>query len=152
MDNEKVLKELGVKIIRNKPIKTDIRVLGCLNGFFIYPYNYYWVVNGKMPIKYANVLYKYRDKYGIRVDGGSNDNKPIEHCTSDEFEDFCNNMSSELSFMELGEWSKKLMSKKNELKDKDLNKFYVATYHIDDVKGLKKVVDIIRNNDIVTVW
>lgn len=53
MDKENILKELGVRIIRNKPIKTDIKVLGCLNGFFIYPQSYYWVVSGKMPLKYA---------------------------------------------------------------------------------------------------
>lgn len=152
MDNKTVLKELGVNIVKRPPIKTNISLIGCINGFFIYPQSYYWVVNGKMPIKYADELYKYRNKYGIRVDGGANDNKPIEHCTSDELEEYCDYMSDKLNFMELEEWIEELTNKKKKLKSENIEKFYVESYHVDNVKGLKKIIDVIKNNNIITTW
>lgn len=152
MDKKQILKTLGVRILNNKPIYSDLEIVGCINGFFIFPYSYYWVVKGKMPIRYANELYKFRDTLGIRVAGGANKNKPIDWCTSDEYELFYTNAIDRFSLMDVEEWSKELTIKKAELINKDIDSFYVEMYHIDDVKGLKKVVDIIKENNIKTEW
>lgn len=153
MNEKDILKELGVKILNDYPIYSrDIKTVGCINGFFIFPYSYYWVVKGKMPIKYANELYDYRNTLGIRVDGGSNENKPINFCTSDEFEEFSQELSKKVKLMGLDEFIETLKNKKNELKEECIDSFYVKMYHIDDLKGLKKVVDVIKENNIKTVW
>lgn len=153
MNNKEILKMLGVKVLKDTLIRSDcVEVVGCINGFFIYPYNYYWIIKGKMPLKYAEILYKYRNSLGIRVEGGANNNKPLDWCTSDEYEEFCEDVTKQFKLMSIDEFSKKLTEKKNELKENNLESFYISTYHIDDIKGLKKVVDIIRDNDIKTNW
>lgn len=153
MDKKEILKMLGVKVLKDTLIRSNcVEVVGCINGFFIYPYNYYWIVKGKMPLRYADILYEYRDSLGIRVEGGANSNKPLDWCTSDEYEEFCEELGKQFKLMSIDEFSEKLAKKKKELKEANLENFYIRTYHIDDIKGLKKVVDIIRDNKIKTDW
>lgn len=153
MDKKEILKTLGVKVLKDTLIRSNcVEVVGCINGFFIYPYNYYWVVKGKMPLKYADILYEYRDSLGIRIEGGANNNKPLDWCTSDEYEEFCEEISKQFKLMTIDEFSKKLTEKKKELQEANLKSFYISMYHIDDIKGLKKVVDTIRDNKIRTEW
>lgn len=154
-DRRDTLELLEVKILTDPPIykSSEVPFVGCLNGFFIFPYHYYWVVRGKMPLKYANELYQYRDAFGVRVDGGSNDNKPEEHCTSDEYKEYLQKTVESMStFNTLEEMRVETQKKKQEMMEKDIDKFYVDMYHIDTNQGLKKVVDIIRNNNIKTEW
>lgn len=153
MNKKEILKMLGVKVLKDTLIRSNcVEVVGCINGFFIYPYSYYWVVKGKMPLKYADILYEYKDSLGIRVEGGANSNKPLDWCTSDEYEGFCEEISKQFKLMSIDEFSKKLTEKKRELKEANLESFYISMYHIDDIKGLKKVVEIIRDNEIKTDW
>lgn len=153
MDKKEMLKMLGVRVLKDTLIRSNcVEIVGCINGFFIYPYNYYWVVKGKMPLKYADMLYEYRDSLGIRVEGGANSDKPLDWCTSDEYEEFCDDISEQFQLMSIKEFSDKLTEKNNELKKSNLEDFYIRMYHIDDIKGLKKVIDTIRDNGIKTEW
>lgn len=152
MDKSLVLKTLGVKILKNKPLYTDIDLVGSINGFFIFPYNYYWVVKGKMPLKYANELYEFRNELEIRVAGGANSNKPLEWCTSDEYEEYSNEQNEQFELIGLTEFCNRLESKKVELMKNNIDSFYIAMYHIDKLEGLKKVVDTIKKYNIRTEW
>lgn len=149
-----VFNNLGIKEVE-APISTNTNsIIGCYNGFFIFNQSYYWVVRGRMPLKYAEELYKFRDSHGIRVEGGANSNKPIEWCTSDKYyrynlwilDLYSNNLISSQDL------SEQLKNKKSELMNNDINDFYVSTYHIDKNEGLKKVIDIIKKYDIKTIW
>ena len=154
-DRRDTLELLEVKILTDPPIykSSEVPFVGCLNGFFIFPYHYYWVVRGKMPLKYADELYQYRDVFGVRVNGGTNDNKPIDHCTSDEYDEYLQKMVKLIStFDNIEEMCAETQKKKQEMMDEDIDKFYVDMYHIDTNQGLKRVVDIIRNNNIKTEW
>lgn len=152
MDKSLVLKTLGVKILKNKPLYTDIDLVGSINGFFIFPYNYYWVVKGKMPLKYANELYEFRNELEIRVAGGANSNKPLEWCTSDEYEEYSNEQNEQFELIGLTEFCNRLESKKAELMKNNIDSFYISMYHIDKLEGLKKVVDTIKKYNIRTEW
>lgn len=151
MDNKTVLKTLGVKILKNLPISRDVKIIGTINGFFIYPYSYYWIVKGKMPLKYADELYKSR-ALEIRVAGGHRDNKPIEHCTSDKLEEYIEEQIELIDLIGFDAYLNNIRVKEQELMKDKLDSFYVETYHIDKLEGLKKVVDIIKEYDIQTEW
>lgn len=152
MDNSLVLKTLGVKILKNLPISQDVKIIGTINGFFIYPYSYYWIIKGKMPLVYADELYEFRDSLDIRVSGGANSNKPIEHCTSDKYEDYKDEQSKQFELIGITEFCNRIENKHKELLNDNIDSFYVETYHIDKLEGLKKVVDIIKKYNIQTEW
>lgn len=151
MDNKFVLETLGVKILKNLPIREDVKIIGTINGFFIYPYSYYWIVKGKMPLKYADELYKSRD-LEIRVAGGHKDNKPIECCTSDELEGYIEEQIGMVDLIGIDEYLNNTKVKREQLMKDKLDGFYVETYHIDKLEGLKKVVDTIKKYNIITEW
>lgn len=152
MNGRAVLKALGVRELNNKPVHTDIKIVGCINGFFIYPVSYYWVVKGKMPLKYADELYKYSDDLDIRVAGGANNNKPIDWCTSDEFEDYKAQQTEQFELIGMDKFVKNLETERKKLFAEKPESFYVEMYHIDNLEGLKKVVDIIKEFNIKTEW
>lgn len=161
-ENEKLLSSIGVRILRKRPIYSDLDVVGCINGFFVYKRNYYWVVKGKMPIKVANEIYKFSLKYGIRAEGILPETDPKDVCTSDKYEDYIYEISQSNinSFedksnnieMDFNEFDKKLKTKRNELFKENKDDFYISTYHIDDYFGLQKVVEIIKRFNIKTEW
>lgn len=151
-----IFNNLGIKELENPPIyaKENINLVGCFNGFFIFRYSYYWVVRGKMPLKYAKELYKYRDTDDIRVEGGSNDNEPIKWCTSDEHYKYKLEMfkTYEAKLIKLDEMLKKINVKKEELMKNNIEDFYISMYHIDKNEGLQRVVNIIKENNLKTEW
>lgn len=148
------LKTLGVNFNHKCNVVSDDK--GLLNGFFIYPSDtYYFVINGKFPLDSAEYIFNTysNEKYHIRVDGGCEDWKPIDRCTSDEFENY---IQSEID-KDIKKFFKecktdKFDKYKNELINKDRSKFYIASYHIDTISGLKIVVDYIKENNIYTQW
>ena len=156
-NNEKkeVLEMLGVKILEQPPIyKSDkIDFVGCINGFFIFPCSYYWVVKGKMPFIQAEKLYKHRD-LEIRVAGGSKENKPEDWCTNEEFEKVGRDVSKRYSakIIELNELMEESAIAKEKYIKSNLENSYVEMYHIDTIQGLRKVVEIIKDNNIKTEW
>lgn len=153
---EEIFRATGIKSIDSYPIMADrtVEAVGVINNFFIYRRSYYWVLTGKMPLKYAEELFKFRKELKIRVNGGSEDDKPIDWCTSDLYEEYCNKIGDLFSsdLMSIGEFSKKLTDKWKELKESSLDDFYIEFYHIDTNLGLKKVIDTIRDNNIKTEW
>lgn len=151
MDNKSILKILGVGILKNISLGQDVKIVGIINGFIIYPYSYYWIVQGKMPLKYADELYESRN-LEIRVAGGHKDNKPIEYCTSDELEDYIEEQIKLIELTGFNEYLNNIKLKQEQLMKDKLDNFYVETYHIDKLEGLKKVVDIIRKYNIKTEW
>jgi len=148
MNNILVLKTLGVKILKDLPLREDVKVIGYINGFFIYPYSDYWVVQGKMPLKHANELYKFRDSLSIRVAGGANSNKPIEWCTSKEYDEYKNEQSEQIELIGFEEFCERLKLRKKKLIELNEDSFYVGTYHIDKLEGLNKVVETIKKYNI----
>lgn len=152
MNNEEILKTLDIKILKNFPLSQDVKIIGTINGFFIYPYSYYWIVKGKMPLNFADELYEFRNTLGIRVGGNGNETKPIKCCTSDEFEAYKEEQSKQYDLIGMKEFCKRLQDKEEELMKEKTVDFYVAMYHIDKLEGLKKVVDTIKKYDIKTEW
>ncbi len=154
VDERFILESLGVKVLRNPPVHLDssIKFLGCLNGFFIYPYRYYWIVSGKMPFKFAKELYKYSEELGIRISGGSSSNTPEEWCTSDEYENYSNKLCKDINTLGVNKVANLLEETKKELMNNNIDDFYIDIYHVDTIDGLKKVVDTIKLNNIKTNW
>lgn len=153
-NKKQILKLLGVSILESTPIYTrEVDFVGCINGFFIFSYSYYWVIKGKMPLKYAIELYNYKD-LEIRVDGGSKDNNPIDWCTSDRFKKEYEKITEKyhLGILTINELSKEISTIKKKFIDKDLDSCYIEMYHIDTTEGLRKVVEVIKENNIKTEW
>lgn len=148
MDTKSVFEYLGIKKVDSFPIQD----IGCFNGFFIYPKSNYWVVIGKMPLKYANELYKFRSILSIRVAGGHNDNKPIDFCTSDEYEEFKQEQTGLLPLISFEDFSNRIKNKKEQLMNENIDKFYINKYHIDELQGLVKIIEVIKEYNIITNW
>lgn len=148
-----LLKTLGVKFNHNcNMVAGDV---GLLNGFFISPSDsYYFIINGKMPLKDAEYIFNTYDNkiYKIRVGGGREDDKPIDCCESDKFTEFLKNQIEKLPFEEYVKNCNKYGEMKNNLKKENPDKFYINTYHIDTIEGLKIIVDYIKEHDIKTIW
>lgn len=98
--------------------------------------SYYTIVNGRIPLEVANIIYqKYpNNPHNIRVDGGCNDWIPIEHATDEKYEqDIQNYINQHLSLNEY--LAKCKNARRNFIKRNNDNK-YLTTYHIDSKEGL----------------
>ena len=153
LEKLQLLKTLGVKFNHNcNMVAGDV---GLLNGFFIAPSDsYYFIINGKMPLKDAEYIFNTYDnnKYKVRVDGGCEDWKPIDKCENDKFNDFLQKELETLTSKEYFNNCEKYCKMKKELKKKHPEDFYVNTYHIDTIEGLKIIIDYIKEHNIKTIW
>ena len=99
--------------------------------------SYYTVVNGRIPLEVANIIYeKYPNNlYSIRVDGGCKGNKPIDWATDEmyekEIEKYIDQGLNSLEFI-----AKCRTAKRNFKRRKNLDDKYIKTYHIDSKEGL----------------
>lgn len=152
--NEKrfILKQLGIKILDKNPINSDLKLLGSINGFFIYPQSYYWVLSGKMPFKFARQLYD--NKLGIRTGGCTSDTNPEFWCTSEEYEEYILEQQDLLrkDLISSKEFASRLMNKQSELLKNNEDDMYIDMYHIDTLEGLKEIINIIKDNNLKTEW
>lgn len=151
MDNKSILKYLGISILKDLPITSDVEVIGILNGFFIYPYRNYWVVNGKMPLKYANELYELKD-LGIRVAGLSSESEPIKHCNSDKLQAYIDEQLSIIDIVGLNQFVINVEEKQKKLMMDNIDDFYVEKYHIDKLEGLNRIIQTIKEKNIHTIY
>lgn len=152
---ENNLKLNGWKKIKDYPYPKaqHIGEIYILNGFIAYHYNYYLVVNGKMPLTQAELMFdKYdNDKVLIRVDGGCEDCTPESWATHDKIKDFSGNidfslyMAVEGGLASIDEEFKQL---KRDLLKSDRKNFYVETYHIDTEVGIKIISNVIKGENV----
>lgn len=148
------MKTLGIDFKKTKILHCLSSNVGILNGFFIYPQSYYFVVNGKIPLSMAEHIFNSYDnkKYSIRVGGRNEYTKPIDTSTSDNYQNYLDEIF-ECHTMEY------ILSKNEEMKEKRMtlleterDSFYIDQYHIDTLEGLKIVTDYIKENNIKTEW
>ena len=149
--DDKVKEELqiaGIPVVRlgviNNEVKT--RYIGVLNGFvFIRAWNY-WVVNGNMPLEYAQYLYDNYKYLYIRVAGDASNPPPKEWAKNKDYDKvikpYVNNcLSKEITFEELKNASYEIKCKGEQV---------VNNYHIDTQLGLCKFAEVIKSNNIYT--
>ena len=94
----------------------------------------YAVVNGKIPLEVANIIYnKYKDnEYGIRVNGGANDVSPYDWAVDDKY--VAKTLYNENE--RISEYVKRCATENKKFERRvDKNK-YINTYHIDTKEGL----------------
>ena len=99
--------------------------------------SYYTIVNGRIPLEVANIIYqKYPgNPYNIRVDGGCNDWNPIDWATDEKYEkDIQKYIEEHLGPNEY--LSKCKNAKRNFKRRKNIDDKYLKTYHIDSKEGL----------------
>ena len=120
-------------------------VIGLLNGFKFKRAWYYWMVDGYMPLKYADYLYDNYEDLNIRVAGHCGNPPPKEWIT-------CKNKSKLLDpLFELYESGKITMDEFN-IQAKELTNAeepFISSYHIDSQLGLCKFAETIIKNNIM---
>ena len=101
---------------------------------------YYTIVHGKILLEVAQKIYdKYpNNPYLIRVAGGSDDNKPIDWATSEEYEIFLKEAYEVSRYDEdfPKNFEKIIKAKKQEILLNNPESLYVDCYHIDTLEGL----------------
>ena len=139
LEFNEVLKVAGVDTpltyIKGRRGETEI-VYSYLDTSIFFNGTYYAVVEGKIPLEVANIIYyKYpNNPYEIRICGGSSDSKPIDYATDDKFEIERNRLLFEnISYSEL---EKRIKKASSNLKRRDNQNKYINTYHIDTKEGL----------------
>ena len=140
LEFNEVLKSVGI----NNPLTTTAGRYGSKeqvhywnNLAMYFGGSYYAVVNGKIPLEVANIIYeKYPDNpYSIRVNGGCLDNDPKDYATDDQFEKEINEyieegLSASAYYAKCDKARKRLENRKN-IDDK-----HIQGYHIDTKEGL----------------
>lgn len=99
--------------------------------------SYYTIVNGRIPLEVANIIYqKYPgNPYNIRVDGGCNDWNPIDWATDEKYEKDIQKYVEE--HLGTDEYLLKCKNaKRNFKRRKNIDDKYLKTYHIDSKEGL----------------
>ena len=99
--------------------------------------SYYTIVNGRIPLEVANIIYqKYPgNPYNIRVDGGCNDWNPIDWATDEKYEKDIQKYVEE----DLGtdEYLSKCKNAERSFKRREnIDDKYLKNYHIDSKEGL----------------
>lgn len=125
LEFNEVLKEFCINNYVMEKRNNTIRSVYFWNNIEIYfGGSYYAVINGKIPLKVANTIYKKypNNPYGIRIDGGCIDYIPIEHAVDDKFK-------KEVGKGNFEKRRKELLKRKNKKK-------YIEVYHIDSKEGL----------------
>ena len=95
---------------------------------------YYTMVSGKVPLEVAQRIYdKYpNNPFEIRVAGGHLDNKPLDYCSSDEYENFIK--TAEAS--NIDSYINNLREVKKAIVEKKPESLYIESYHIDSKEGV----------------
>lgn len=98
--------------------------------------SYYAVVDGKVPLEVANIIYaKYpNNPYGIRINGGESDWDPREYARDDQYRREIQTYAEQ--YLDADQFLANCRrSRRNLLRRKNENK-YIATYHVDTKEGL----------------
>ena len=98
--------------------------------------SYYTIIKGKIPFEVADIIYeKYpNNPYKIRIDGGSEDYKPIEYAIDKQYtKEIAEELKKTTSLEDFSTINKKL---KKEMLKRDDDKKYISKYHIDTKEGL----------------
>ena len=96
----------------------------------------YAIVEGKIPLEVAFRIYiKYPDNnYGIRINGGANQNKPSEWAEDDIFRKEIRDIKLTAGGFE--EYKSKIHHSMSKLKKRTNDKKYITHYHVDTKEGL----------------
>lgn len=102
----------------------------------VFWWSYYTIIKGKIPFEVADIIYeKYpNNPYKIRIDGGSEDYKPIEYAIDKQYtKEIAEELKKTTSLEDFSTINKKL---KKEMLKRDDDKKYISKYHIDTKEGL----------------
>ena len=98
--------------------------------------SYYTIIKGKIPFEVADIIYeKYpNNPYKIRIDGGSEDYKPIEYAIDKQYtKEIAEELEKTTSLEDFSTINKKL---RKEMLKRDDDKKYIIKYHVDTKEGL----------------
>jgi hypothetical protein len=119
-------------------------VTGNLNGFTFRRAWYYWIVEGNMPLYYAQKLYNENYDLMIRVDGHCGNISPDGRSEPKSFKENVHSyadkyFNSEISLDEYYYFAEKIRNEGEQ---------FIKVYHIDTQEGLNKFAETIIENDI----
>lgn len=119
--------------------------IGRLNGFVFKRAWNYWIVEGAMPLKTAEYLYKNYSGLGIRVAGDASNVEPIKYAEPLGFFKKVNVLMNKYKKHEIT--MEQVEMEIQRIKDNS-KRLYVMSYHIDTIDGLKVFADTIKSKRI----
>lgn len=146
--NEKVKEELliaGIPVLRVGRLDTEVKTeyIGILNGFVFKRAWTYWVVEGYMPLNYANYIYKNFKNLNIRAGGHAGNVHPKEICIDMKYNNILFELRNKYPY-------DVYLKKAKQIKADQGGPKYVEFYHIDTQLGLCKLVETIKKFRIYT--
>jgi hypothetical protein len=159
--DKSILEGLGLSRPRVLPYAPADQDIMFLNGFAFHHRNYYYAMEGKFPLKHAQLLWDggHSQLLAIREDGHGNGGEPLQFATSDAYEAQVWAMGQE--WMSKRGWADReavgsLDAKAIELKRLLLQDapetFFLEQYHIDTSDGLIFMIKYIQSENIRTEW